>query len=195
MRIVMATRHDANEAHGDTSRNNGMDRGEESPTAASSGAEEVYVEDLDQDADLNANPHDEDEAASEDEPGLEPTYMQHIIVHTHRTEHKMYNTGKSASLIVKMAFVVPRPRRLDADDVFEGLIQFEEEKRKGKRKTTTAPVRNTKKSRPVEAVPEEPFDPMTNPITEFSCASWGRVPVTGLMGTRPDEEAHGDASR
>ncbi|KAL3695087.1 hypothetical protein R1sor_008738 [Riccia sorocarpa] len=74
---------------------------------------------------------------------------------------EMYNTGKSASLISKMAFVVPRPRRLDADDVFEWLIQFEEEKRKRKWKTTTAPPRNTKKPRPVESVPEEPFDPMT----------------------------------
>ncbi|KAL3690815.1 hypothetical protein R1sor_004466 [Riccia sorocarpa] len=261
-----------------------MDRGEESPTRANSDAEEVHVEDLDQDADPNANPHDEDDAASEDEPGLEPTDMQHMIVHTHRTEHsgpwcievdkifythignthfkvkedfylylkvddkwspevvaafmsefsddkdlcvvycedwkdksitqyllhpsqydfrgmfrsqneevlgvsakslrfsmkkipswkkkktlvnrfwdarsKMYNTGKSASLISKMAFVVPRPRSLDADDVFEGLIQFEEEKRKGKRKTTTAPPRNMKKPWPVESVPEEPFDPM-----------------------------------
>ncbi|KAL3678964.1 hypothetical protein R1sor_021920 [Riccia sorocarpa] len=126
------------------SQNNCMDRGEESPTAVSSEAEEVHGEDLDQDADPNANPHDEDEAASEDEPGLEPTDMQHIIVHLHRTEH----SGP--------------PRRLDADDIFEGLIQFEEERRKGKRKTTTALARNTKKSRPVEAVPEEPFDPMTN---------------------------------
>ncbi|KAL3699660.1 hypothetical protein R1sor_017682 [Riccia sorocarpa] len=90
MRILMGTRHDE-APHGDATSleasswtlsyelgNNGMDRGEESPTRASSDAEEVHVEDLDQDADPNANPHDEDDAASEDEPGLEPTDMQQL---------------------------------------------------------------------------------------------------------------------
>ncbi|KAL3691243.1 hypothetical protein R1sor_004894 [Riccia sorocarpa] len=77
----------------------------------------------------------------------------------------MYNTGRIASQIVTRAFVVLRPRRIDADDVFEWLTKFEEEKKSGKRKTTTPRTcNNKKKPRPVEPVPEEPFDPMT----EFS---------------------------
>ncbi|KAL3683804.1 hypothetical protein R1sor_001826 [Riccia sorocarpa] len=60
---------------GETLLNNDMDLGEESPTAASSEAKEVHDQDLDQDADPNANHADEDEIASEDEPGLEPSDM------------------------------------------------------------------------------------------------------------------------
>ncbi|KAL3692329.1 hypothetical protein R1sor_005980 [Riccia sorocarpa] len=74
----------------------------------------------------------------------------------------MYNSGRIASQIVTRAFVVPRPRRIDADDVFEWLTKFEEEKKSGKRKTTTPRTSNNKKKhRPMEAVPEESFDQMT----------------------------------
>ncbi|KAL3675873.1 hypothetical protein R1sor_025821 [Riccia sorocarpa] len=72
---------------GETSLNNIMDRGDESPTAASLEAEEVHDHDMDQDADPNANPGHDDEAASEDEDGLEPSDMQHMIIHSHQTEH------------------------------------------------------------------------------------------------------------
>ncbi|KAL3700511.1 hypothetical protein R1sor_018533 [Riccia sorocarpa] len=65
----------------------------------------------------------------------------------------MYNTGRIASQIVTRAFVVSRPRRIDADDVFEWLTKFEEEKKSGKRKTTTPHTSNNKKKpRPVEAI-------------------------------------------
>ncbi|KAL3699115.1 hypothetical protein R1sor_017137 [Riccia sorocarpa] len=216
---------------GETSLNNVMDSGDESPTAARSEAEELEVQDMD--ADPDAHLGHEVEAASEDDDGLELIDMQHMIIHEHRTEHNgtwcievdkifyshignsvfkvneemtlflkvndkwspedvpvfisefsddkdfcavycedwneksitqshMYNTGRIASQIVTRAFVVPRPRRIDADDVFEWLTKFEEEKRSGKRKTTTPRTSNNKKKpRPVEAVPEEPFDPMT----------------------------------
>ncbi|KAL3686407.1 hypothetical protein R1sor_008981 [Riccia sorocarpa] len=165
-----------------------MDLGEESPTAVSLEAEEVHDQDSDHDDNPNANLADEDEAASEDEPGLEPFDMQHMIAHSQRTEHSglwcievdrifylhigithfkvkddFYVIGrrrKFASQIVKRTFVVPRPRRFDVEDIFEGLSQFEEERRKGKRNTTTAPTGNKKKPRPVEAIAEEPFDPM-----------------------------------
>ncbi|KAL3692544.1 hypothetical protein R1sor_006195 [Riccia sorocarpa] len=117
---------------GETSLNNVMDRGDESPIAARSEAEELEVQDMEQDADPDAHLGDEVEAASDDEDGLEPSDMQHMIV--------------------TCAFVVPRPRRIDADDVFEYLTKFEEEKRSGKRKTTTPRTGNNKKKpRPVEA--------------------------------------------
>ncbi|KAL3698646.1 hypothetical protein R1sor_012722 [Riccia sorocarpa] len=263
-----------------------MDRGDESPTAARSEAEELEVQDMEQDADPDAHPGHEDEAASEDEDGLGPIDMQHMVIHEHRTEHNgawfievekifypyignsvfkvkekmilflkvndkwspeavagfisefsddkdlyavycedwkeksitqyvlhsskydvrgmfrsqndefsgvsakslkfdmkktaswvrkkllisrfwdarshMYNTRSIASQIVTRAFVVPRPWRIDAGDVFEWLTKFEEEKRSGKRKTTTPRTGNNKKKpRLVEAVSEEPFDPMT----------------------------------
>ncbi|KAL3698898.1 hypothetical protein R1sor_012974 [Riccia sorocarpa] len=253
-----------------------MDRGDESPTAARSEAEELHVLDMEQDADPNDNLGHEDEADSGDEDGLEPIDMHHMVVHEHRTEHSgawcievdkifyphignsvfkvkeefylflkvndkwspegvatfisefsddkdlcvvycedwkeksitqyvlhsskydvrgmfrsqndefsgvsakslkfdmkktaswvrkkllisrfwdarshMYNTGRLASQIVKRAFVVPRPRRIDAEDVFESLTKFEEERRSGKRKTTTPCTGNNKKKpRPVEA--------------------------------------------
>ncbi|KAL3690007.1 hypothetical protein R1sor_016316 [Riccia sorocarpa] len=129
---------------GETSLSNVMDRGDESPTAACSEAEELEVQDMEQDAGPDAHPGHEDEAASDEaEDGVEPIDMQHMV-------------------IVTRAFVVPRPRRIDADDVFEWLTKFEEEKKSGKRKTTTPRTGNNKKKpRPVEALPEEPFDPMT----------------------------------
>ncbi|KAL3689284.1 hypothetical protein R1sor_015593 [Riccia sorocarpa] len=254
-----------------------MDRGDESPIAARSEAEELEVQDMEQDADPDAHLGDEVEVASDDEDGLEPSDMQHMVIHEHRTEHNgawcievdkivyphignsffkvkkemtlflkandkwspegvaafisefsddkdlcavycedwkeksitqyvlqsskydvrgmfrsqnvefsgvsakslkfsmkktaswvrkkllfsrfwdarshMYNTGRIASQIVTCAFVVPRPRRIDADDVFEYLTKFEEEKRSGKRKTTTPRTGNNKKKpRPVEAI-------------------------------------------
>ncbi|KAL3695045.1 hypothetical protein R1sor_008696 [Riccia sorocarpa] len=114
---------------------------------------------MEQDADPNDNPGHQDEADSGDEDGLEPIDMQHMVVHEHRTEH----SGAWCIEIVKRAFVVPRPRRIDAEDVFESLTKFEEERKSGKRKTTTPRTgNNKKKSRLMEAVPEEPFDPMTN---------------------------------
>ncbi|KAL3686172.1 hypothetical protein R1sor_004194 [Riccia sorocarpa] len=133
-----------------------MDRGDESPTAARSEPEELQGLDMEQDADPNDNPGHEDEADSGDEDGIEPIDMQHMVIHDHRTEHSgalhMYNTGRLASQIVKMAFVVPRPRRIDAEDVFESLTKFEEERKSGKRKTTTPRSGNNKKKpRPVEA--------------------------------------------
>ncbi|KAL3682338.1 hypothetical protein R1sor_000360 [Riccia sorocarpa] len=135
-----------------------MDRGDESPIAARSEAEELEVQDMELDADPDAHPGDEVEAASDDEDGLEPSDMQHMVIHEHRMEHN----GAWCIEIVTCAFVTPRPRRIDADDVFEYLTKFEEEKRSGKRKTTTPRTGNNKKKpRPVEAVPEEPFDPMT----------------------------------
>ncbi|KAL3678766.1 hypothetical protein R1sor_021722 [Riccia sorocarpa] len=41
---------------------------------------------MEQDADPDALPGDEVEAASDDEDGLEPTDMQHMVIHDHRTE-------------------------------------------------------------------------------------------------------------
>ncbi|KAL3694799.1 hypothetical protein R1sor_008450 [Riccia sorocarpa] len=277
-----------------------MDRGDESPTAARSEAEELEVQDMEQDADPDAHLDHEDEAASDEaEDGLEPIDMQHMVIHEHRTEHNgawcievdkifyphignsvfkvkeemtlflkvndkwspegvaafisefsddkdlcavycedcdeflgvfakslkfdmkkiaswvrkkflisrfwdarshMYNTGRIASRIVTRAFVVSRPRRIDADDVFEWLTKFEEEKKGGKRKTTTPRTGNNKKKpRPVEAVPEEPFDPMTKfrPINGLSDSdlklAWtvleeGKVWVTKLAKYQGPED-------
>ncbi|KAL3682339.1 hypothetical protein R1sor_000361 [Riccia sorocarpa] len=64
-----------------------MDRGDESPIAARSEAEELEVQDMELDADPDAHPGDEVEAASDDEDGLEPSDMQHMVIHEHRTEH------------------------------------------------------------------------------------------------------------
>ncbi|KAL3680412.1 hypothetical protein R1sor_023368 [Riccia sorocarpa] len=73
---------------GETSFNNVMDRGDESPTAARSEAEELEVQDMEHDAGPDAHPGHEDEVASDEaEDGVEQIDMQHIVVHEHRTEH------------------------------------------------------------------------------------------------------------
>ncbi|KAL3691244.1 hypothetical protein R1sor_004895 [Riccia sorocarpa] len=72
----------------ETSLNNVMDRGDKFPTAARSEAEELEVQDMEQDADPDAHLGHEDEAASDEaEDGVEPIDMQHMVVHEHRTEH------------------------------------------------------------------------------------------------------------
>ncbi|KAL3691374.1 hypothetical protein R1sor_005025 [Riccia sorocarpa] len=190
---------------GETSLNNVMDRGDESPIAARSEVEELKVQDMEQDADPNAHPGDEVEAASDDEDGLEPSDMQHMIV--------------------TCAFVVPRPRRIDADDVFEYLTKFEEEKRSGKQKTTTPRTGNNKKKpRPVEAIADLlPFSQKdSSPIVLETYAKthklkWSedltlvraliadpdvvrraqqmRTVLKLLIETHPHEDPHRDASR
>ncbi|KAL3694182.1 hypothetical protein R1sor_007833 [Riccia sorocarpa] len=127
---------------GETSLNNVMDRGDKSPTAASSEAEEVHDQDMDQDVDPNANPGHEDEAASEDDDGLEPSDMQHMVIHSHRTKH-------SGAWCIKW---------IDADEVFEWLTKFEKERRSGKRKTNTPRTSNNKKKprfKPINGLSDE----------------------------------------